>query len=185
VRRLLFGSLPLAALLAVMAVMILPATVLATGPKAGLSVSPTQGGVGTRVTVNGTQFPAGHQITIGYSNGDCSSGVTTISGAGGAVGSDGTFSFSFLWPQTDKGSYTVCATDTNSGQTHASDNQFTVTDSNPPSITVPGSVGAGQPVTVTGRFSMARRAAMAARRRLAMPLSTTTAPSHSPSMRPS
>jgi hypothetical protein len=103
VRRFLFGSLPLAALIAVMVVMILPATVTATGAGPGVSVSPTQGGVGTRVTVNGTQFPAGHQITIGYSNGDCSSGVTTISGAGGAVGSDGTFSFSFLWPQTDKG----------------------------------------------------------------------------------
>ena len=67
VRRFLFGSLPLAALLAVMAVMILPATVSATGAGPGVSVSPTQGGVGTRVTVNGTQFPAGHQITIGYS----------------------------------------------------------------------------------------------------------------------
>ena len=120
-RRTLFGSLPLAALLALLALLIVPATVTATGAGPGVTVSPPQGGVGTRVTLSGTHFPPGHQITIGYSNGDCSSGVTTISGAGGAVGSDGSFSFSFSWPQTDTGDYTVCATDTNSGTTYPSE----------------------------------------------------------------
>ena len=154
-RRTLFGALPLAALLALLALLIVPATVTATGAGPGVTVSPPQGGVGTRVTLSGTHFPSGHQITIGYSNGDCSSGVTTVSGAGGAVGSDGSFSFSFSWPQTDKGDYTVCATDTNSGTTYPSGNQFTVTDSNPPSITISGPVAAGQPVTVTGAHFVA------------------------------
>jgi hypothetical protein len=155
VRRSLLGSLPLAVLLALMALLIMPATATATGAGPGISVSPPQGGVGTRVTLNGTRFPSGDQITIGYSNGSCASGVTTISGAGGAVGSDGSFSFSFQWPQTDKGSYTVCATDTNSGTTYPSGNKFTVTDSNPPSITISGPVAAGQPVTVTGAHFVA------------------------------
>ncbi len=155
VRRSLLGSLPLAVLLALMALLIMPATATATGAGPGISVSPPQGGVGTRVTLNGTRFPSGDQITIGYSNGSCASGVTTISGAGGAVGSDGSFSFSFQWPQTDKGAYTVCATDTNSGTTYPSGNKFTVTDSNPPSITISGPVAAGQPVTVTGAHFVA------------------------------
>ncbi|HET8905795.1 MAG TPA: hypothetical protein VFN11_02390 [Ktedonobacterales bacterium] len=153
-RRVLIGSLPLAALLALMALLILPATVSATGAGPGVTVTPPQGGQGTLITVGGTRFPSGDQITIGYGNADCSN-VTPISGVGGGVKGDGSFSFSFRWPKTDKGSFTICATDTNSGTTIPSKGTFTVVDTELPAITISGPVAAGQQVTVTGAHFVA------------------------------
>ena len=150
-RRIRAGlGITLAALMAI-AVLAVPAIVFASGAGPGVTVSPDSGSVGTHVTVSGSHFKAGDKIVVGFSNGDCSSGVTNISGASGTVGSDGTFVIPFVWPNTPKGSYSVCAVDQTNGNTYQSSNPFQVLSTDPPTITISGPVQAGQPVQVSGK----------------------------------
>src|SRR6478672_12718270 len=98
---------PLVLLLALIAT---PGNALASGRGHGITVTPDNGPAGTHVTVTGSGFTGGASITVGYSSGDCSSGITVISGATGTAGSDGSANVSFQWPSTQPGDYHVCLT---------------------------------------------------------------------------
>ncbi len=150
-RRIRAGIGITAAALVVIAALAVPAIVFASGAGPGVSITPDSGSVGTHVSVHGSNFKAGDKIIVGFSSGDCSSGVTNISGAEGTVGGDGTFIIPFVWPSTPKGSYKVCAIDQTNGNTYTSDKPFQVLSTDPPSITISGPVQAGQPVQVTGK----------------------------------
>lgn len=149
-RARLLVALPLALLLA----LAVTGTALATGipPSASPTVTftPGSGPVGTHITFNGANFKSGDNITIGYSAGPCGTGVTSIAGASGSVGSDGNISIPFVWPPTDKGTYYVCAVDTTNGQTYTSKTTFQVLSKDPATITMPDSVETQSPVTVQG-----------------------------------
>src|SRR5262249_37264039 len=143
-------TLPLAALLAVV---LLPAVAFAGGgggpsPVPGLAPSPSSGPDGTHVTASGSKFPSGDAIVIGYSKGNCGSGVVTISGATGNARGDGTVTIVFTWPtDTPAGKYTVCAIDNTTHKTYPASSQFQVLSPNPPTITVNGPVNSGDTVT--------------------------------------
>lgn len=139
------------AALVVLAVLALPAIVFASGAAPGVNVSPSSGPVGTHVSVTGSHFKAGDKIVVGFSSGDCKSGVTTIAGAEGTVDGDGTFIIPFVWPNTPEGKYVVCAIDQTNGNTYKSANPFQVLSTNSPAITINGPVQAGQPVQVSGK----------------------------------
>jgi MYXO-CTERM domain-containing protein len=141
-------ALPLLVLLALLAV---PAIVLASGAGPGVTVTPDRGSVGTHVNLNGSHFHSGDQITVGITTGKCSKDATPVPGAEGTVGNDGTFVIPFVWPNVEKGTYSVCAIDQTNGNVYTSSNPFEVLSKDPPSITVSGPVQAGQPVQVTGK----------------------------------
>jgi MYXO-CTERM domain-containing protein len=149
-RRVRAGLGIVLAALVVLAVLALPAIVFASGAGPGITVTPDSGSVRTHVSVNGSHFKAGDKIVVGFSSGDCSSGVTIISGAEGTVGGDGRFIIPFAWPNTPKGTYAVCAIDQTNGHSYKSSNPFQVLSTDPPTITISGPVQAGQPVQVSG-----------------------------------
>src|SRR5260221_8924365 len=146
-------ALPLAALLALVLV---PAVALAGGgggggPTPGIALSPSSGRVGTHVSASGNNFHAGDDISIGYSTGNCGSGVVTISGGRGQARGEGKVPIFFTCPaDTPAGKYTVCVIDNPSHKTYPASSQFEVLSPNPPTITVNGPVTAGDKVTVTG-----------------------------------
>jgi hypothetical protein len=150
VRRRLSVRLALPLVLALAALSGIAGVALASGTGASVAVDPSAGPVGTQVTVKGSSFTPGDQIQVGYAAGNCSSGVTIISGATGTVGSDGTVTVIFKWPNTKAGAYTICVVDKTNGHTYSSSNTFTVTNVQAPAITVSSPVISGQPVTVKG-----------------------------------
>ncbi len=147
--RVLTVALVIAPLLALFVVVSAPGAVHASGKGHGITVAPDNGPAGTHVTVTGSNFPGNANVTVGYGSGGCASGVTTISGATGTTtDGGGNLNASFSWPSTPAGVYTVCVTV--GGTTYPSDNTFTATTPNSPSITVTTPVAAGGQVTVTG-----------------------------------
>lgn len=114
----------------------------------GLTVSPGKGPAGTTVTVSGGKFGPGDHITIGIAQGNCSSGSTTISGASGTAGSDGSVSITVTVPNLAPGSYVICATDQETPGHDTNPPPFTVLAV--PTITVSSPINSGQPVTVKG-----------------------------------
>jgi hypothetical protein len=152
-KRSLIVAALIAPLLVMLALVATPGAVQASGRGHGISVTPDNGPAGTHVSVTGSGFTGGADVTVGYSSGDCSSGVTVISGATGKAGSDGSVDISFAWPSTQPGDYHVCLT--TGGATFPSDNVFHATSADAPSITVTSPVAAGAQVTVTGtNFTM-------------------------------
>jgi hypothetical protein len=124
-------------------------TVFADVGDYGLKVSPGKGTPGTSVSVSGGQFGPGNQISIGYAQGSCANGVTSIAGATGTADGNGAVSISVSIPSLAPGTYVLCATDA----------QKPGHDTNPPSLTVLGQptitvsspINSSQPVTVTGQ----------------------------------
>src|SRR5487761_960768 len=143
-KRSLIVSALIAPLLVMLALAASGAPIYASGHGHGISVSPDNGPVGTHVTVTGSGFTAGAAIIVGYSSGDCSSGVTTISIPASTVGSDGSVNIGFQWPSTQPGDYRICVT--TGGATYPSDNVFHSTSASAPSITVTSPVAAGAQV---------------------------------------
>ena len=149
-------ALPLLVLLIVLALPGVASAGGGPGPGRSVAVTPASGPVGTHVTVTGSHFPSGHQVIVGYSSGDCSANVITITdatgnGATGTVGGNGSVTIVIVWPNTQPGKYTICVKDTTANTTTASATKFEVTSASAPSITVsPNPVGSGQQVTVTG-----------------------------------
>lgn len=151
------GALLLAIPLALLVVgAALPTTVRASqqtpqgGSNATISFSPQSGPVGVNVTATGSHFPAGDPVQIGYSaTSDCAS-MTAINGATGTAGKDGGLSVTTAWPQTNVGTYTVCAKDTKTNKTYAGTNPFNVLSASPVSLTISSPVVSSKSVTVNG-----------------------------------
>jgi len=140
-------ALPLVALLSLL---LMPTIALASGGGT-VAISPSSGPVGTHTTVTGAHLTPGTPVQVGYSSGDCSSGVTIIAGATGTTDSNGSVTISVTWPPTGTGSYVVCVTETQTGKTHQSDGQYQVLSTTPADITItPNPMQSSQQVTVKG-----------------------------------
>jgi hypothetical protein len=141
-------------LLALMALLAMPSAALARGAGGGggsVSISPGTGPVGTHITITGAHLTPGTPVQVGFATGDCSSStVTVIQGATGTVNGDGTITITVTWPQTSTGSFTICVVDTSSGKTHQGDNPFQVLSVMPADITVSNPVTSSQQVTIKG-----------------------------------
>jgi hypothetical protein len=103
-----------------------------------ISLNPTNGNVGTTITVSGTGFAASSTITVKYDG-----TVQTTSPATVATDAYGSFSASFAVPASVYGSHTVQATD----GTNSATATFTV---NPSIVLSPTSGNVGSTVTVSG-----------------------------------
>ncbi|HEX9057619.1 MAG TPA: hypothetical protein VF818_08815 [Ktedonobacterales bacterium] len=114
----------------------------------GISVNPGTGASGTSVTLSGTNFPPGDSVSVGYSTGGCSSGVTAIAGGTGTVDASGNVAIIFNWPDGTMGSYTICATDNTTHSSYKSASPFQALPA--PTVTISNPVYSGQQVTVTG-----------------------------------
>jgi hypothetical protein len=113
-----------------------------------LTLSPSEGTSGIQVTATASGAPPGDTVVIGYTTGNCSSNVTTISGATGTVNGSGGISVTFTIPAgLTPGNYTICVTDQQTQQPAPA--QFTVLPT--PSLSVSSPAIAGQPITVTGK----------------------------------
>ncbi len=141
-------------LVALLTALMLPTTALAqqeSGSPAAVSIAPTSGPVGARITVNGVRFKSGTPVDVGYATTACTSGLAIFSGASNTVLKDGTVTIGVVWPQTATGTYLVCLRDKNTLKTYPSDTPYQVLSASPPSLAVSPSpaVSQGQ-VTVIG-----------------------------------
>src|SRR2546428_22535 len=112
-----------------------------------LSLNPTSGPAGTKVTISGRNFAANSGITISYDNNAITTTPATIT-----TDSTGGFTGSITVPSSSAaGTHTVKATDASANSASAS---FTVTTPPPPPVAKislnPSSGPAGTTVTVTG-----------------------------------
>jgi len=122
-----------------------------SGNPAAVSIAPTSGPVGARITVNGVRFKSGTPVEAGYATSDCTSGLAIFSGVSGTVANDGTVMLGAVWPQTKTGTYLVCLRDKNTLKTYPSDSPYQVLSTLAPSLTVsPSPVVSQSQVTVTG-----------------------------------
>jgi hypothetical protein len=114
------------------------------------ATSPTQGPVGTVITVTGTNltYPDGTQIDVGYTT-NFSSCILTAESQGGSV-SRRSFSGWLRWPDTTgTGNFGVCVRVDGSNSFQVSD--FRVLASTPPQVMVTPTIpDAGKQATVTG-----------------------------------
>jgi len=127
---------------------------------AGQNNGNPEGPVGELAEVVGSGFTVGASVNLilapGDSSGDptvCQSGAIPL-GSDITVQNDGTFTFSFTWPNTaNAGDYSVCALNPSDGSvlTGADGGPFHVLSANQPTIQVSNaSVAAGNAITVTG-----------------------------------
>jgi hypothetical protein len=122
------------------------------GNPAAIAISPSEGSIGTFVTLIGAHLNAGHVVTVGYSaTANCAAGATPIPGVVRTVNGDGTVEMTFTWPQTQQGSFTICVADTQTGERYPSYAPFTVLSASSASITTASSVAHGKAITVSGR----------------------------------
>jgi hypothetical protein len=159
----------LAALIVLGVLGMAPANAHAQANSATLSITrPSSGPVGAHIVGSAKGFSAGHTYSIGYvspSLGGCTLNFTPVPDAPTfTIKSDGTATFTFVWPATDTGVYAVCARDTADMLSNVqSSNHFEVLGTTPPAIQVapaPGDNGtppasdgtyyAGSQVQVTG-----------------------------------
>jgi hypothetical protein len=142
-----------APLLTLLALLLIPQAALAqplSGTNGAVSISPDSGPVGAHLTVTGEHFKAGDPIQVGYTTADCTT-MTTIGGATGTTGHDGSFTIGVIWPNTQQGSFTVCAQDTATGKNYPSPNPYNVLSAAAPALTVsPQTIHSQDTVTVTG-----------------------------------
>ncbi len=145
-RRLLHLFALLAALVALGLVGFAPAVARAQ-PAASPTLSiqrPTSGPVGAHIVGAAKNFTANHTFALGYSNtpgtGACTLNFTAIPNAPTVtVKNDGTATFTFVWPDTDTGTYALCARDTSTSFPTGnvqSTNQYVVLGTTAPAIQV-------------------------------------------------
>ena len=108
-----------------------------------VAVSPTQGPVGTTVTVTGTGFVASGTVTISY---DATQQTT------GSITADGTFSVAFTAPSSAAGSHTITAADGTNTVTSAFTITAAATDATPPPTPQPKEPIMGGKATSKARF---------------------------------
>src|SRR6266568_3681421 len=120
------------------------------------------GPVGEHAGVSGERFSAGQQLRLILVQGDSNNDATVCKTTGVDVGtlttdSSGTFSQQFSWPAGAgqvNAEYSICAISTVDGSVASDqdDGPFTVLASSPPAVSVsPGSVTAGNTITITGQ----------------------------------
>jgi hypothetical protein len=131
-------------LLALALLLATASSVFAGNWSGNLVLTPSEGTPGSTVTATAHGAPAGDPVVIGYTTGDCSGTVTTITT--GTVDNGGGVSITFPIPNLAPGTYTICVTDQ---KTHQS-TKATLTVLAPPSIKISSPVISGQPITVTG-----------------------------------
>ncbi len=118
------------------------------GPGPQVAIIPGAAPAGAPVQVMGTNFTKGSTILIGYTTGDCSTNVTSISSASSTADGNGAFTITFQWPDTTTGNYYICATDSTTHVMTKSPNPIMIVPK--PTLTASSPVYSGQPVTVTG-----------------------------------
>jgi hypothetical protein len=151
---------PLVALAVLGALGIAPSRAHAQANSATLSITrPSSGPVGAHIVGSAKSFSAGHTYSLGYTTpalGACTVNFTAIPDAATfTVKSDGTATFTFIWPATDTGIYSICARDTNDNplSTSQSTNHFEVLGTTPPAIQVAPAPGAnGTPPASDGTY---------------------------------
>ncbi|HEV2238001.1 MAG TPA: hypothetical protein VGR57_15175, partial [Ktedonobacterales bacterium] len=150
----------LAALVALGLVGVAPARAHARtqGSSQTLSIQrPTSGPVGAHIVGAAKGFPANHTYALGYESqsaiGGCAVNFNSIPDAATfTIKSDGTATFTFVWPATDSGTYNICARDTSPdfSTPTQSNNHFIVLGTTAPAIQVtsaPGDSGTPTPTS--------------------------------------
>lgn len=118
---------------------------------------PNSGPVGTHIVGTIKNASAGHTYELGYeSMGGCILSFTSIPDASNfTVKSDGTATFTFVWPATDTGTYFLCAHDVANATSLSnlqSSNHFVVLGTTAPAIQVaaaPGDAGTPTPTSTS------------------------------------
>jgi hypothetical protein len=121
-----------------------------SGGGPGVTLSPLDGPVGTKVSVTAIHMRAGDLIGLGVSASGCVADVQVLPAAEATVQTDGTLILRFNWPVTPPGTYIICVIDRTADVIFPADVHFQATSGAPATIMLANSVKSEQPVTVRG-----------------------------------